>query len=99
MSAAIDDELEGGVDFTCHSHPVLAVECPTCFVSSGVACQRPSGHRAAQFHAARKQLADAVFIKQHGEDAAIDRTEDGGWTVSPHGRALDGQYALFESQS
>lgn len=38
-------------------HPVLEVACPVCPAKVGVWCQRPSGHRAAQLHTDREQLA------------------------------------------
>ena len=73
-------------DFCGHPHPVLAVPCPDCGVRAGAWCARPSGHRAADFHAARKAEADRVFVDQHGPDASIERTPD-GWAVDPYGRA------------
>lgn len=68
------------VDFTANSHPVLAVACPSCRKCAGAMCIRPSGHRASDFHAARKAAADAKFIQQHGEDAWIENHE-GRWKV------------------
>lgn len=69
-------------DFVAHAHPVLAVPCPDCRARTGAWCVRPSGHRAADFHAARKRAADREFIAQHGETAAIHRTPDGGWRIT-----------------
>lgn len=72
------------IDFTAFSHPVLAVACPDCGKRSGVMCVRPSGHRASDFHRARKAEADRAFIARHGEAASIERTPD-GWRVDPDG--------------
>jgi hypothetical protein len=36
-----------------------AVICPTCGAAPGDSCKRPSGHRAAELHAARVYLAEA----------------------------------------
>jgi hypothetical protein len=80
-----DDGLAAG-DFTAFWHPVVAVACPDCGKRIGVMCVRPSGHRAADFHAARKTAADDAFIARHGEDAAIRRTET-GWVIDGDGRA------------
>ena len=44
-------------DFTAWPHPVLAVPCPSCGRRAGVMCRRPSGHKAADFHARRKAEA------------------------------------------
>ncbi|PZX14225.1 hypothetical protein LX81_03024 [Palleronia aestuarii] len=63
-------------DFTIHTHPVLAVPCPDCRAATGAWCKRPSGHRAADLHRARKEAADRVFISQHGPDATIRFDED-----------------------
>ena len=71
----------GPHDFTAHVHPVLAVGCPVCGKPIGVWCVRPSGHRASELHRGRRMEADRVFIDQHGENAAINRTAD-GWTIS-----------------
>lgn len=68
-------------DFTAYVHPVLAVGCPDCGKPIGVWCVRPSGHRASGLHRSRRMEADRVFIDQHGENAAINRTAD-GWTIS-----------------
>lgn len=76
------------IDFEAFAHPVLAVACPTCGKRAGAACIRPSGHKAADFHAERKQAADAVFIAQHGPSASIERLPNGeGWKVHPTGYA------------
>lgn len=72
-------------DFTVHRHPVLAVRCPDCGKAPGVWCRRPSGHRANDFHLARKARADVVFIEQHGPDASIERDGE-GWIINPYGR-------------
>jgi hypothetical protein len=80
-----EDAVPAG-DFTALSHPVLAVACPDCRREIGVMCVRPSGHRAADFHRARKTAADEAFIARHGEDAAIKRTET-GWIIDPGGHA------------
>lgn len=37
--------------------PRLEVECPDCWQKVGSWCQRPSGHKAAEFHIAREQAA------------------------------------------
>ena len=68
-------------DLTAHVHPVLAVRCPDCGKPIGVWCVRPSGRRASDLHRSRRMEADRVFINQHGENAAINRTAD-GWTIS-----------------
>lgn len=93
-------------DFTIFAHPVLAVACPACEKRAGSMCIRPSGHRAADFHRARKAEADRLFIVQHGEAASIERTTS-GWHINPHGyrpeptppnrreRPDDGQLSLF----
>jgi hypothetical protein len=80
-----DGSLAAG-DFTGFWHPVLAVACPDRRKGVGVMCMRPSGHRAADFHRARKAAADDAFIARHGEDASIERTES-GWVIDPGGRA------------
>ena len=72
-------------DFTAWSHPVLAVACPSCGRRAGVMCRRPSGHKAADFHARSKAEADRHFIDRHGADASIERTGD-GWRIDPQGR-------------
>lgn len=74
------------VDFEAHRHPVEAVPCMTCDAKPGTFCQRPSQHKAAEYHAARASLADAVFIEQHGEAAWIERHADGSRTVHETGR-------------
>lgn len=74
-------------DFEAYRHPVEAVACPDCQARAGAYCIRPSGHRAADYHAARKAEADRVFIDQHGVDAWIDRLPDGDWKVHDDGRA------------
>ena len=75
-------------DFEAHRHPVMAVPCPDCEAPAGSYCRRPSGHRAADFHAARKRRADAVFIDLHGSDAWIERLAPGDrWKVRATGRA------------
>ncbi len=48
-------------------------------------CRRPSGHKAADFHARRKVDADRHFVDWHGADASIERTAD-GWRIDPKGR-------------
>ncbi len=52
------------IDFTAWSHPVLAVACPSCARRAGVMCRRPSGHKAADFHARRK--AEGIVISLIG---------------------------------
>ena len=71
-------------DFCGHAHPVLAVPCATCRAKPGGWCKRPSGHRASDFHQSRKDLADALFIRQHGPDASIERSAT-GWVIDPTG--------------
>ncbi|MFC0341961.1 zinc finger domain-containing protein [Paracoccus niistensis] len=75
-------------DFTEYNHPVLAVACPTCRAAAGAWCHCPSGHRAADFHAARRAEADRQFIAQHGDLAAIIHAAS-GWLIDPRGRARD----------
>jgi hypothetical protein len=75
-------------DFTAYWHPVVAVACPDCRARSGVMCKRPSGHGAADFHAARKKAADDAFISRHGADAWIERTHT-GWSVHKTGRDVE----------
>jgi hypothetical protein len=36
-----------------------SVECPLCHAGPGHPCKRPSGHRAAQLHAPRIELAES----------------------------------------
>ncbi|WP_070988458.1 zinc finger domain-containing protein [Halofilum ochraceum] len=74
------------IDFTAHQHPVMAVTCPDCGARAGTWCVRPSEHKAANFHASRREWADRVFIREHGERASIERTAD-GWAIDPEGRA------------
>lgn len=38
--------------------PILEIACPSCRAKPGSQCRRPSGHRAAQYHAERDILAD-----------------------------------------
>ena len=38
-------------------HPVTRVPCPACPAEAGQWCVRPSGHQAAELHAAREQAA------------------------------------------
>ena len=78
------------IDFTAWSHPVLAVACPSCGRRGGVLCRRPSGHKAADFHARRKAEADRHFIDRHGADASIERAGD-GWQIDPRGRLRTGE--------
>jgi len=74
------------IDFTVWPHPVLAVACPSCGRRAGVMCRRPSGHKAADFHARRKGDADRHFIDRHGPpDASIERTVDGR-RIDPKGQ-------------
>lgn len=72
------------IDFTAFTHPVLAVPCPDCKKRAGIMCHRPSGHRASEFHHARKAEADRQFIAQHGTAASIERTA-AGWRIEPQG--------------
>lgn len=53
-------------------------------------CRRPSGHKAADFHARRKAEADRRFVAQHGASASIERTET-GWRIDPEGRIRAGR--------
>ena len=71
-------------DFTAHAYPVLAVPCPDCGKRAGAWCVRPSGHKASDFHRARKAEADRVYIARHGLDASIERTPE-GWRIDPVG--------------
>lgn len=77
------------IEFTAFKHPVLAVPCPDCRRPPGAMCSRPSGHRATDFHAARKAAADAAFIAQHGPSATIIPTNAGKWIVDPRGQLRD----------
>ena len=77
------------VDFTAYFHPVSAVECPDCKASRGTHCRRPSGHRAAAFHASRCKAADALFIAVHGAEAWIERLPGDRWQVHLTGCAAD----------
>jgi hypothetical protein len=43
-----------------------SITCPKCGVGPGVSCRRPSGHRAAQLHAARIELAES---EQEGDSS------------------------------
>lgn len=63
-------------DFNAHRHPVLAVGCPGCRVSTGTWCKRPSGHKATDFHKARKDAADAEWEAQ-GKPKIVPRTTAG----------------------
>jgi hypothetical protein len=56
--------MSAPVDFTAYRHPVLAVACPLCRARPGAWCVRPSEHKAANFHAERKILADRIWIQQ-----------------------------------
>lgn len=76
---------ETAIDFTAHKHPVRAVPCNDCGQPIGSKCLRPSGHEASDFHKARKELADTMFIELHGKDASIDRI-DGKWLINPQDR-------------
>ena len=67
-------------DFTAHRHPVLAVPCPDCGAPVGAYCTRPSGHRASDFHTARKLDADRVWYEE--EYPPVLRTPD-GWAYGP----------------
>jgi hypothetical protein len=71
--------------FTKYWHPVLAVPCTSCEARAGIRCKRPSGHDAADFHKDRKSAADDLFIKMHGENATIQRTDSGRWVIDPDG--------------
>jgi hypothetical protein len=75
------------LDFTSYAHPVLAVACPTCRAGAGARCVRPSGHRGfgGAFHQARGELADTLFMDQHGVEASIERRADGSWWIDPTG--------------
>lgn len=73
-------------DFSAHAHPVLAVPCPDCKKRAGAWCIRPSGHKASDFHKARKIEADRVFVEIHGEHASIDRGPQNTWIIDPIGR-------------
>ena len=69
-------------DFTRHKHPVLAVPCGDCHAAVGAWCKRPSGHRAADLHHARRQAADRAFVAQHGADAEIHYDDEiGRWEI------------------
>ena len=87
--ASVRLEAPPAPDFTAHVHPVLAIPCPTCRRRVGAWCARPSGHRAQRLHRARTAAADAAFIAQHGNDAAILQGEAGRWIVDRHCRARD----------
>lgn len=63
------------VDFTAHRHPVQAVACPTCKAKVGTYCKRPSGHKAMNYHQARKEEADRVW--KEGNFPPIERTASG----------------------
>lgn len=76
-------------DFTAYAHPVLAVACPDCQAGTGQWCKRPSGHKASDFHRARKETADRVFIDLHGEAASIERI-GAGWKIDPQGHRKAG---------
>ena len=65
-------------EFTRHKHPVLAVPCGDCYAAAGAWCKRPSGHRAAELHRARRDAADRVFVAQHGPDVTIRYDDDLG---------------------
>ena len=88
---------ESRAAFEDRAHPVLAVACRDCRAEVGRYCVRPSGHRAGEFHAARKLDADLAFVAAFGEDAWIeridrtDRSDDGGgWRVHETGRETGG---------
>ena len=53
-----------------------AAICRGCHAAAGVWCKRPSGHRAAELHRARRDAADRAFVAQHGSDAEIRYDED-----------------------
>jgi len=63
------------INFLAHKHPVMAVACPDCGARAGTWCKRPSGHKAADFHARRKQDADRVW--ERGKFPPIVRTRNG----------------------
>lgn len=44
-----------------------SIECPDCKAPPGSPCKRPSGHRAAQLHAARVRTAEALPPKPEQE--------------------------------
>ena len=73
-------------DFTIHKHPVLAVSCGDCHAAAGAWCKRPSGHRAADLHRARRDAADRAFVAQHGPAAEIRYDRDlGRWEIEDAG--------------
>ena len=63
-------------DFNAYRHPVLAVPCPGCRARAGAWCKRPSGHKAMDFHKARKDAADAEWQAQ-GAPKIVRRTDPG----------------------
>ncbi|WOE76756.1 zinc finger domain-containing protein [Alterisphingorhabdus coralli] len=77
------------IDFTAYPHPVMAVRCPECGKAAGVYCYRPSGHKASDFHRSLKDLADQIFIQQHGNAAAVFRSDNNTWLIDPNGLAPD----------
>ena len=69
-------------DFTAHRHPVMAAPCPDCRAAPGTWCRRPSDHRAAALHAARRAAADRSFVAAFGPSAEIRQDSDTGlWEI------------------
>ena len=85
LSPAPSPAGEPVIDFTAYRLPLLAVPCSVCDKRAGVACQRPSGHKANPPHVARGAEADRLFIAQHCENASIE-WEGGGWEINSTGR-------------
>jgi len=73
------------VDFENCRHPALVIPCPTCGAKAHTVCIRPSEHRTRELHKERKEAVDQLFIAQFGEDAWVERLED-GWKVHLSGR-------------
>lgn len=56
--------------------PAKEVPCPTCHAKAGAPCKRPSGHRAADVHAARDRAAMLAGFYMHctgPREVAVER--------------------------
>lgn len=75
-------------DFVSHSHPALAVACPTCGRGIGLWCRHATDEPARTPHKARQAEADRAFVEQYGSQAAIVSAA-AGWLIDRRGRVRD----------
>ena len=73
------------IDFFIYSDPVLAVTCPDCGKADGIKCAWPDGSNSSDFHKSRKELADQIFVTQHGNYVRLEKVGE-RWIIVPTSR-------------